>query len=376
MNFDREQYKDIAPYVGKDVDDAIIRLTEHPEFLYAFASALFKGEGPSVDEKRKQFVKYVITLLKDVHSYDDFQHVITSGLFLKSVINNTMESFTVSGVEKIQNDKSYLFISNHRDIVLDCALLDYALFEQKKPLCEMAIGDNLLKSQLILDIFKLNGAIIVKRDLPVREKYIETVRLSEYFYNTIQGGKNIWLAQKSGRSKDGIDVTHPAIIKMLYLGPKKDKLSFTEVIKNCHIVPVAISYEMDPNAINKAREEIKTKEEGEYNKKPLEDVISMVRGIREYKGRVHLAFGDELTGDYQTPEEVAAEVDRQIHSNYALWPNNYFSYDYLKGSSENSDKYSGFDSNAFLASISHLSPEVRSFVLNSYANPVRTFLGE
>ena len=376
MSFDREQYKDIAPYVGKDVDEAIVRLSQHPEFLYAFAASLFKGDGPEVDEKRKQFVKYVLSLLKNVHSYDDFQHVITSGLFLKNVISNTMESFTVSGVEKIKNDKSYLFISNHRDIVLDCALLDYALFEKEKPLCEMAIGDNLLKSQLILDIFKLNGAIIVKRDLSVREKYIETVRLSEYFYNTIQGGKNIWLAQKSGRSKDGIDVTHPAIIKMLYLGPKKDKLSFSDVIKNYHIVPVSISYEMDPNAINKAREEIKTKEEGEYNKKPLEDVISMVKGIREWTGRVNLTFGDELTDTYQTPEEVAAEVDRQIHANYTLWPNNWFSYDYLNNSNENSDKYEGFDKDGFLAGFSHLTPEVRDFVLNSFANPVRSFLGE
>ena len=376
MNFDRSQYSDIAPYVGKDVDDAIVRISNNPQLLYAFASALIKGEGAEVEAKRKQFVVYVLELLKSVHSYDDFQHKITSGLFLKVVVANTMESFTVSGLEKIDNNKSYLFISNHRDIVLDCALLDYALFLANKPLCEMAIGDNLLKHQFLLDLFKLNGAIIVKRDLPVREKYIETVRLSEYFYNTIQGGKNIWLAQKSGRSKDGIDVTHPAIIKMLYLGPKKDKLSFSEVIKNCHIVPVAISYENDPNAINKAREEVKTKEEGSYSKKPMEDVISMIKGIREWKGRVHIAIGDELTGDYQTLEEVAKEVDRQIHTNYTLWPNNWFCYDYLKSYDENKSKYEGFDKDAFLASINHLNDEVKDFVINSYANPVKSFLGE
>ena len=247
---DYEKYRDIAPYQGEDVRAAVERISKHPELLYAFACAIYKGEGAEVESQRMGLVKYVLEVLKTVGSYDDFQHKITSALLLKNVIDRSMQSFTVSGAEKIDPSKSYLFISNHRDIVLDCALLDYALYERELPLCEMAIGDNLLKHQFLLDLFKLNGAIIVKRDLPMREKYIETVRLSEYFYSTLQGGKNIWIAQKSGRSKDGLDMTHPAIIKMLYLGPKKDKISFAEVIKNCHIMPVAISYEDDPNAIN------------------------------------------------------------------------------------------------------------------------------
>ena len=171
-------------------------------------------------------------------------------------------------------------------------------------------------------------------------------------------------------------MTHPAIIKMLYLGPKKDKISFAAVIKNCHIMPVAISYEDDPNTINKAREEVATALKGEYNKRPMEDVISMVKGLREWKGNVHLSFGDVIDGEYNSAEDVAAEVDRQIHSIYRLWPNNWFSYDYLKGSDEHRAEYEGFDSDAFLSSIKHLSPEVKSFVLNSYANPVRARLGE
>ena len=373
---DYEKYRDIAPYQGEDVRAAVERISKHPELLYAFACAIYKGEGAEVESQRMGLVKYVLEVLKTVGSYDDFQHKITSALLLKNVIDRSMQSFTVSGAEKIDPSKSYLFISNHRDIVLDCALLDYALYERELPLCEMAIGDNLLKHQFLLDLFKLNGAIIVKRDLPMREKYIETVRLSEDFDSTLQGGKNIWIAQKSGRSKDGLDMTHPAIIKMLYLGPKKDKISFAEVIKNCHIMPVAISYEDDPNTINKAREEVATALKGEYNKRPMEDVISMVKGLREWKGNVHLSFGDVIDGEYNSAEDVAAEVDRQIHSIYRLWPNNWFSYDYLKGSDEHRAEYEGFDSDAFLSSIKHLSPEVKSFVLNSYANPVRARLGE
>lgn len=374
--FDRNKFLDIEPYFDeKQCNEACARIKAHPEIIYAIATALFPVSDENAYEKRKMFTGAVISRLDEVHSYDDFQKKITIGVFLPTVLSNSADSFTFSGLDKLSADTSYLFVSNHRDIVLDCALLDLALFKSGLPLCEMAIGDNLLANQLIEDIFKLNGAIIVKRDLPFREKYLETIRLSEYFVGKIESGKSIWVAQKSGRSKDGKDVTHPSIIKMLYLDRKREGVSFADVIKTCRIVPVAVSYEYDPNDISKAREEVETLSKGHYEKKKHEDVFSMIRGLRLWKGNIHISFGPPLTDRaYTSAEEVAAEVDRQIHSLYRLCDTNWFSYDYINGNEDNRDKYEGFDSNAFLSRYSHLNSEVRAFILNSYANPVRSCL--
>ncbi len=167
-----------------------------------------------------------------------------------------MNKFSFDGLQKIKDDQAYLFMSNHRDIVLDCALIDFALDRGGgKMLCEMAIGgDNLLTNQFITDLFKLNGGgVTVKRTLPMREKYLESIRLSAYFVELItEENKSIWVAQKSGRAKDGFDVTTPAIIKMLHLSQKKKGISFSDVVNNCHIVPVAVSYEYDPCDLIKA----------------------------------------------------------------------------------------------------------------------------
>ena len=372
--FDRSKYLDIEPYDREGCEEACKRLKEHPEYIYALATGLFPGVGDEVYAKRQAFTGGVLARLDGVHSYDDFQKQITCGLFLETIIENSIDNFTYSGQERLDPDKSYLFVSNHRDIVLDCALMDLALYRSGLPICEMAIGDNLLANPFIVDIFKLNGAIIVKRDLPFREKYLETVRLSEYFVEKIASGKSIWVAQKSGRSKDGLDVTHPSIIKMLHLAKKREGVSFADVVKAVHIVPVAVSYQYDPNDIAKAREEVLTESEGSYSKGKFEDVFSMLRGLREYKGNVHISFGEELSGDWSDAESVAREIDRQIHTDYRLWDTNWFCQDYLAGSDENHDKYASFDKDAFLSRYSILNSAVRDFILTSYANPVRSFL--
>lgn len=374
--FDRSKFLDIEPYgTSQEAEAACSRVRQHPEFVFALATALFPGADEASYAQRKWFTGAVLSRLEEVHCYDDFQKKITCDVFLDNVIlKYTVGDFSYNGQEKLDPKQSYLFVSNHRDIVLDCALLDLALFRSGVPICEMAIGDNLLTNSFIEDIFKLNGAIIVKRDLPVREKYLETVRLSEYFVEKIASGKSIWVAQKSGRSKDGLDVTHPSIIKMLHLAKKREGVSFADVIRSCRIVPVAVSYEYDPNDISKAREEIMTMHDGDYSKGRYEDLFSMIRGLREYKGNVHITFGDVLTGEWTSPDDVATEIDRQIHAGYRLWPTNWFSYDYLNGNSSNSDKYGSLDTEAFLARFAHLNDEVRSFILNSYANPVRSQL--
>lgn len=371
--FDRTKYLDIAPYDEQGCAEACKRLKACPEIIYAISQAVYPEATEENFALRRKFVADVMGRLDAVKSYDDFQKNITSGVFLPAVLERSCSGFTFSGAEKLEPNKSYLYISNHRDIVLDCALTDLALYRSGVQLCEMAIGDNLLANQLVEDIFKLNGAIVVKRNLPVREKYLETVRLSGYFVERLRSGKSIWVAQKSGRSKDGLDQTQPAVVKMLHLSCKKE-ISFPDLVRQCSIVPVSVSYEYDPNDIQKAREEVMTLANGSYAKGKNEDVFSMIRGLRGRKGQVHIAFGDVLDGEYPNAEAAAAEIDRQIHLNYKLFPVSWFCYDMLSGSDANKDKYQDFDSEAFLASYAHLNSDVRGFILNSYANPVRSRL--
>lgn len=365
---DKSKYSDISPYFGEDVIKAVKRLEDKRQYFGVLASILTSGDLI----KTPEIVQRILSVLPGIKSYDDFQRQITAGILIPEVIDRTISSFTFSGGEELDDNKGYLFVSNHRDIILDCMLLDYALLLSKKPLCEMAVGDNLMASGFVEDLFRINGGIIVKRNLPMREKYMESIRLSEYFIETVsEEHKSIWVAQKSGRSKDGLDNTQSAIIKMLYLSKRKSGISFSSLISSCNIVPVAISYEYDPNDINKGREEIsKENNEGKYEKKKYEDVISMVKGLRCKKGQVHVAVGKPLEGEYNTPEEVANAIDQEIHSIYRLYDTNYLSYDTIYGGDRFKEYYKDFDKEAFLSRYSHLSPEVRSFVLNTYANPV------
>lgn len=373
--FNYDKYKDIAPYDEENCILAVERLMKHPEVIYAILNTLLPGENDECKLKKKSITVEILSALKTVRSYDDFQKRITAGYFIPLILKSSANLFTSSQEVALDKDKPYLFISNHRDIILDCALLDYALLNEGLPICEMAIGDNLLANQYVEDLFRLNGGVIVKRSLPMREKYLESIRLSEYFVDKIiEDRKSIWVAQKSGRSKDGIDSTHPAIIKMLYLSKKHSGISFSDLIKKLNIVPIAISYEFDPNDINKARELVAMENKGKYEKRKLEDILSMSKGLRGYKGNIHISLAKPLEGEYNSPEEVALEIDKRMHKAYRLWPSNYFAYDYLGNSDRFKDKYNTDECNLFMRKYEHLSDKVRTQVLNSYANPVRSSL--
>lgn len=374
-----EEYSDIAPLEGEAVVAAVNYLTKYPEILGGLISIILDSKDPHYMDNVKKITSEMIAKLQFVKTYDDFQRNITSGLIIPSIINRSIDELTFSGQDNIDDNDSFLYFSNHRDIVLDCALLDYSLLQCNKQMCEMAFGDNLMATKAAEYLFRINGGIVVKRTLPIREKYKESIRLSKYFCETIiDKDKSIWVAQKSGRSKDGIDNTSSAIIKMLYLSMKKSKVTFSDLIQKLRIVPVAISYEYDPNDVNKSKEEIlKLLSDGEYNKKKYEDLINMVKGLRQYKGRVHVSIGKPLTDKtYENHEQVAREIDRQIHTMYKLWPTNYFAYDYLEGTSRFAEEYKDFDQNKFLKRYSRLSEDVRLYALNAYANPVRSYLSE
>lgn len=373
IDMDNDKYKDISPYKGEEFAKAKERLMSKREYLGAFACLIAGND----IEKINQILEFISSQMDKVNNYFDFQKYITAGIFIPAILEKTTTGFSTSGGDKLDPNKGYLFISTHRDIILDCMLLDYALFKANRPTCEMAFGDNLIINQFVEDLFRVNGGVIVKRNLPMREKYLSTIELSEYFVDTIaDNNTSIWVAQKSGRSKDGNDNTQPAIIKMLYLSKRGSGITFPDLIKKVNIVPVAISYQYNPNDINNGREEILTQQQGKYEKKKYEDVISMVRGMRCNKGRINVAIGTPLTGEYSTPDEVAREIDRQIHLNYKLFNTNYIAYDYLENTNRFESEYDGLTIDGFLSRYNHLKPEVREAVLNSYANPVRSMLRE
>lgn len=368
---DKSKYRDIAPYEGQDVLDAVKRIKAYPKFLDNMAEVLYSGNIIKTKWKSHQMKEMIPPLLDQVKTYEDFQRLITAGVFLPTIERNSMTSFTFSGEENIDRNTPYLFISNHRDIVLDCALLDYALLKCGMSPCEMAIGDNLLVNQFTTDMFKLNGGVTVKRNLPLRDQYLESLRLSRYFVEVItEERKSIWVAQKSGRSKDGIDKTNPAIIKMLYLSYKASGITFSELIGKCNIVPVAISYQYDPNDINKGREEVSKKLYGTYTKKKYEDLVNMLRGLRRFKGKVHVHFGKPISGEYDNAVDVAYEVDRQIHIGYKLWDTNYFAYDLMQGPTRFEAEYASLNTKKFLDRYKGLSEDLRKTIFRSYANPV------
>ena len=374
---DFDIYRDIAPYTGEDVTNAVQGLLKNFAYIESFISSLVPHDDEQAEMKKKYIANVFKSKLEKVTSYDDFQRTITAPILLKSILDRSSDGLTVSGTENLKKGDAYLFISNHRDIVLDCSFCDYALNDSGLGLCEMAIGDNLLANKFIEDLLRLNGGIIIKRELPLREKYTESIRVSQYMVAKVLGGQSIWIAQKSGRSKDGIDLTHSSIIKMLGLSQKRLGVEFSSLIKSLKIVPIAISYEKDPNDINKARELYSIEVNGKYNKKPLEDSIAMLKGLRQDKGRIHIAFGKPLVDkEYNDANEVAKDIDLQIHNDYKLFPSAWFAYDYLNNNDANKDKYQDLDTDAFLSRYSHLREEVKKIALAIYANPVKSFLKE
>ncbi|MCR5760627.1 MAG: 1-acyl-sn-glycerol-3-phosphate acyltransferase [Sphaerochaetaceae bacterium] len=376
-----ESFRDISPYEGEDFEKAVERLRNYPQLTDYFTDVISRHS--RIVNKWKSF--HTKNLLKNelkyVKNYDDFQKNITSDIFLSLIVSSSIDEFSFDGISELE-DKPHIYISNHRDIVLDTALLDLALYESDRTLCEMVIGDNLLVNQFATDMFKVNGAITVKRTAAsASELREETLRLSRYMlYALLEKKKSLWIAQKSGRSKDGLDITSTAIPKMLYLAAREQKMSFSEFLKEVSIVPVAISYQYDPCDVSKGQSEIrKLREEGCYNvykKKKYQDVLELVRGLRLYKGNVHIQVGKPLDSSITSANEAAREIDRQIHLNYKLWDTNYYCWDNVNNSNVFEKYYEDMNTKKFNRKYRKFNQDVIDYVYKEYANPVQSFLNE
>lgn len=310
----------------------------------------------------KPFVKlYLKQKIKKILTVKDFQKLVAT--FMEKVIKSTTDGVELVGFDKLDKNKGYLFISNHRDISLDPAFIDIALYMSGRDTVRIAIGDNLLRIPAATSLMRLNKSFIVKRSVEApREKLKALSHLSHYIGLSIEEGESVWIAQREGRAKDGNDKTEDAVLKMISLYGRQKKQDFKEYMSSLNIVPVSITYEYDPNDLAKARELNEKELTGEYRKEEFEDIDTITRGIRGYKGHVKLVAGDPITGGFENAEELAAILDKFIWSNYEMYPTALIS-------AGCDDKVSSDDKNKFNEHLSKYPQELQDRVKAMYAAP-------
>ncbi len=319
------EFEAIRPYDDAEVSTVLARLFADDAFL----GTLTRYRFPKLAGPLGWLLKPVIAhrLRREFASIDSvakLQDRIEP--YVDNTIGRATDGVTYSGVERLKPGTAYLFLANHRDIVMDPAFVNYAVYHAGLPTPRIAIGDNLLQKPFVSDLMRLNKSFIVHRNLAGRrEKLAAFQLLSAYINHSIRvDGQSIWIAQAEGRAKDGDDRTDSAILKMFHMSRKDEP--FADVIRDLHLIPVSISYEYDPCDQAKARELQIRASTGGYTKAPGEDDASIALGITGYKGRVHIAFGSEIGSASEDAKQLAQEIDREILGGYRLFPVHYLAY--------------------------------------------------
>jgi len=380
------EFDDIRPYRDDEVRVTLDRMLADPEF----ADAVTRLRFPSLHGWMGWLLKPVVRAklkqqLAGITDVKGFQDVVEK--YMSAMITTRVKALTSSGLEKLDKNTAYLFISNHRDIAMDPAFVNWTLYHNDSNTLRIAIGDNLLTKPFVSDLMRLNKSFIVNRSAKApREKLKAAKYLSSYIYHSIcNEHSSIWIAQREGRAKDGCDKTNSAVLGMIALNkPKTEELA--DYIRQLRIVPVSISYELDPCDAAKARELYLQRTEGSYQKEEHEDVKSIAMGIAGHKGNVHLAFGNVLDGNYADTDELVAALDHQILSNYVLHATNCFAYEILHGKvpavnyGAKNQPYNPAALTAeraeFEARMNAIPEGQREIALGIYANPVVSKLAE
>ena len=316
------KFDDIRPYHDDEVKKVVQELLADIDFL----DFLGRYHSPRLSRYVPDLVRFFVRRflkgqLGSVASVREFQQMISS--YAKRIVETTMTEFVFKGIGSLQSDEGYLYVGNHRDIAGDSMLADYALWLSEHDTVRIAVGDNLIQRKFATDIMRLNKSFFIRRSEEGAKKvYAALLQSSEYIHQSIDEKQSIWIAQSEGRAKDGLDNTDPAIVKMFAVAKRKEPLANTVACLN--IIPVSISYEFDPCDCLKAKERYAIETDGSYDKPSGEDLLSLVKGLGEFKGRVHLNFGEKIQGDFESAEEVANALDRQILENYQLYQINYW----------------------------------------------------
>jgi hypothetical protein len=339
-----EDLENIQPYNDEEAVAALQKLARHP--AVPVISKYIFPEFPIGTLKK---------MLMDIKGVDDFQYSIVSKA-VNVVVGRSSSGFTYDGVENLRKiDGKFLAVSNHRDIVLDPALTQWMLMLNNVPLTEICVGSNLLANGVVETLLRSNRMITVIRGISAREVYLSSQILSKFIRSEITSGKSsVWIAQREGRTKNGLDVTEQGLLKMFDMSGTGD---FKANFKELNIVPMSISYEYEPCDYRKAREILIKQMTGEYHKKEDEDMHSILTGIRQWKGGIHLSVGAPLTDKEITRsswyekndryQAIRRILDERIISGYRLWKTNYMGYDLMTGGSKYSDKYTQEDLKKF-----------------------------
>ncbi|MBN8566672.1 MAG: 1-acyl-sn-glycerol-3-phosphate acyltransferase [Flavobacteriales bacterium] len=366
------KFDTIRPYSDTEVNDGIRSVVHHP-----MMKALMNFTFPEQDDSdwKEQLVR--------THSIRDFQinFVYHS---IQKVLQRSSEGLTTSGFEKLEKNTSYLFISNHRDIILDTSLLNVSLFDNGLVMTASAIGDNLVKKDFLLKLSKLNRNFLVQRGLPPRELLQSSKLMSEYIGQLLfRENRSVWIAQREGRTKDGNDATHQGVLKMLAMGSDEEQVM--DYFKKMKIVPVSISYEYDPTDALKMPQLMAEANNEVYIKEKNEDFITLLSGIMGQKKRIHIHVGDVLNGEIEIIKKnednsnrqiqaLAQVIDDSILSTYKLWPTNFIAYDLLHQSEQYQHLYTEEEKSLFERrlemKIDSQNPKMVESFLSMYANPV------
>lgn len=373
-------YDDIRPFDPEELPAAFERLLSDAQFQQVLGY-LYPGVPLGAVKTKMMACKTNL----------EFQLAFCYG-FLKDLMAKASKGFDMN-VEAVDVTKRYTFVSNHRDIVLDSALLDVLLYDAGfNTTCEIAIGDNLLSLPWVKDLVRLNKSFIVQRSLSPREFLMASKKMAEYMHYVVgEKNDNIWIAQREGRAKDSNDRTQPSILKMMAMGGEGSPV---DRLRQLHIVPLAISYEYDPCDFLKAAEFQLRRDVPGWKKTALDDVNSMRTGIMGYKGGVHYhcapcidGFLDNLSPDIPKTkvfDVIAEHIDKEIFRNYRLYPSNYIALDMLEGNEAHAGRYTAEDKAVFekylqgqIARIDIPNKDetfLRERMLTMYANPARNSL--
>ena len=372
---DLTEYMDIAPFNDEEASAALTRLSNHPNTKW-ISKRIFPDQPDTL----------LGEILRNIHTVDEFQSIVMTKA-IQWVIDHSVTQFTYDGLENLTSiEGKYLAMSNHRDIILDPAFLQLILLKNGLPDTQICVGDNLLKQKSVELLIRSNRMIKVIRGISARELYLSSQLLSKYIREVITSGtSSVWIAQRQGRTKDGVDTTEQGLLKMFDMSGTKD---FTQNFKELNIIPISISYEYEPCDILKAREILISRTQ-KYVKTETEDLESIIQGIMQKKGNVHIHFGKPLTDEEIEEASLCDKNDRyqsirhamdvRIIDGYKLWKTNYMAYDIVTEGSKYSSEYSPEELQAFRGYIEALlgkvepeldKDELRDILLHIYSNPV------
>ena len=375
-----DQFEDIRPYRDEELADKLAELSEDLTLIRTVCTftipRLYRLFPAGVQWLWRRILR---NRYRDIHNIKDLQELM--GKYVGFCIRRTSLGLTTSGLEHLPSDRPCLFISNHRDIVLDSAIVVFILGSQDVPNMQIAIGDNLFESGWEKEIMRLNrGFMVVRSAGSRRAQYEALVTTSKYIRHTLEQGESVWISQRQGRSKDGLDKTDPALVKMLLLAYRDEISTISDWLERVYLVPISVSYEIDPCAPLKATELYTREVTGSYEKDKREDFRSIVQGIKGFKGRVHLAFSEAIkpeevmqNGDPNAKpldaDDFALRIDASITSGLRAFPTFYEAQRLLAGGT-GSQLEKGPVKRAFEKQCQSLEPAARQYLYMQYANQI------